>query len=361
MAVLKSFKAARPVHGFEDRILKENKKDISVKQTVQDGNFMVESKPMLYIYSQIVNGDQKLKQHVQTGIICCISKEAFDRGIVKSYEEARKSLVESIKHRITLCESNGEPVLAAYKDNNQVKTLIDGYMKNNAPDYDFEDEEQIIHRSWAITDDNVINGIIGLFDKMESLYIVDGYEKAAACIEKGCDEFLAAVYPDSEIRLFESNRVVRDLNGNSIPEFIDKIKSAGFSVEDMGEESYCPDGKQRFGMFLNGRWYKLIAGKEIVCQSEKGNFDVCILHENILAPILGINDAASDDRLDFVEGTKGRAELERRTQSDMSVAFFIYPMDTKDVINAIDSGIKLPAEATWMEPRPCSGLFVQML
>ena len=412
MAIFRPFRAIRPALGYEDKVMAKpydvmNRSEATkmakgnpysflhisraeidlpkiddpydnkvyetardnIRKFIEDGTLMVESKPMLYIYRQTMNGN------VQTGIVGCVSIDDYMNNVIKKHEYTR---LEKEKDRINhfhVCNANTEPVFLTYRDNQKVRVLIEGYMKNNQSEYDITDDD-VRHEVWAIKDDNVINGICGLFKQIPALYIADGHHRTASACKVGLkkreenpkytgDEefnyFLAAVFPDKDLKVFDYNRVVRDLNGNSVEEFLGKIVQAGFSVKILGKEAYRPKGKHSFGMYLDGQWYRLIADEKIIPRDVIGSLDVSVLQDNILDPILGIKDVRKDERIDFVGGIRGLKELERRVHEDMCVAFCLHPVEISDIMTISDNGMIMPPKSTWFEPKLGSGLFIHEL
>lgn len=409
MAVLRPFKGIRPVKGFEEKVLAkpydvmnrkeaaemaagnpysflhvsraeidlpelDNPYDTAVYEKARDnidilieqGALMMESKPMLYIYRQTMNGN------VQTGIVGCVSIDDYAENVIKKHEFTR---VEKEKDRINhfnICQANTEPVFLTYRDNQKVRTLMEGYIANNEREYDIT-EDGVRHEVWAIKDDNVVNGICGLFGTIPELYIADGHHRTASAYKVGmkCREaqgeytgneefnfFLAVIFPDADLKVFDYNRVVKDLNGNTIADFMEKVQAAGFVVEEYNDGPYRPEFKHTFGMYLNNQWYKLTAKEDIIPDDVVESLDVAILQANVLNPILGIDDPRTNDRIDFVGGIRGLGELERRVAEDMTVAFSMYPVEISDIMNISDNDMVMPPKSTWFEPKLGSGLFV---
>jgi uncharacterized protein (DUF1015 family) len=172
---------------------------------------------------------------------------------------------------------------------------------------------------------------------------------------------MAAIFPDNDLKIFDYNRVVKDLNGNTAEEFIAKIEAAGFIVEEKGEEVYTPEAKHVFSMYLDNKWYKLTAKEEIIPDHVIDSLDVAILQNNVLDPILDIKDPRTDKRIDFVGGIRGLGELKRRADDDMVVAFAIYAVDVDDLLRVADNDMVMPPKSTWFEPKLGSGLFLHSL
>ena len=413
MAVLRPFKAVRPTKGFESMVMSKpydvmnrqeaarmatdnpysflhisraeidlpevedvyseevyKKAKNNIDKFLEDGTLMIESKPMLYIYRQTMNGN------VQTGIVGCVSIDDYESNVIKKHEYTRHEKEEDRINHFDICNANTEPVFLTYRDNKKIRLLIEGYISNNEREYDITDDG-VRHEIWAIKDDNVINGICGLFATIPAFYIADGHHRTASAYNVGkrrrkknpdytgieeFNYFLAAVFPDEDLKVFDYNRVVRDLNGNSNEEFIEKIREMGFNVKCLEEgEQYRPDEPHCFGMYLDGCWYKLVAKDEIIPEGIIESLDVSILQNNILEPILGIKDVRTDSRIDFVGGIRGLKELERRVETDMAVAFCLHPVSIADIMTISDNQMVMPPKSTWFEPKLGSGLFMHLL
>ena len=172
---------------------------------------------------------------------------------------------------------------------------------------------------------------------------------------------MAVIFPDADLNVFDYNRVVKDLNGNSSEEFIQKVEAAGFAVEAKGEDEYRPEAKHTFGMYLDGQWYLLTAATSIMSDDPVEGLDVSVLQNHLLKPILGIDDPRTDNRIDFVGGIRGLSELEKRVAEDMTVAFSMYPTSIEELLQVADAGLLMPPKSTWFEPKLRSGLFIHSL
>lgn len=342
----------------------------NLKNLMRDGTYMIESKPMLYIYRQ------QVKDHVQTGIVGCVSIDDYEADVIKKHEFTRYDKEKDRERHFIACNADTEPVFITYRDNSQIRTLVEGFMSNNAPVYDIADFDGVSHRVWAINDDNVINGICGFFEKVDSLYIADGHHRAASAYKVGqmmrekhpqytgreeFNFFPAVIYPDKDLKVLDHNRVVRDLNGNTINEFLDKIKNAGFEVSEPVEEGAKPVRAGEISMFLDNLWYTIRITEGMVPEDLTESLDVSVLQEKLLRPILGIEDIRNDERIDFVGGAGGIQELEIKTKNGMSVAFCMYPVTVAKVMEVSDAGLTMPPKSTWFEPKPASGLFIHLL
>jgi len=342
----------------------------NIEDNLKSGVFVEEEKPALYIYRQKMDG------RYQTGIVGCVSVDEYKNDTIKKHELTR---VEKEKDRINhfdACNADTEPVFLTYKDDLRIRTIIEGYMSGNAPEYDFTDSTGIGHTLWVIRDDSIVSSLSELFKEVPALYIADGHHRSASAVKVGekrraehpdytGDEefnfFMAVIFPDNELKIFDYNRVVKDLNGLSSAEFMEKIEKAGFAVEKVGGDIYMPQKLHEFSMYLEGSWYKLTASEKIVPDDVIGALDVSVLQNNLLGPVLGIADPRTDERIDFVGGIRGPKELIRRAESDMKVAFAVYPVGIDQLMAVADGGMVMPPKSTWFEPKLGSGLFMHRL
>lgn len=329
-----------------------------------------DEKPLFYIYKQTMDG------RTQTGIVGCVSIDEYENNIIKKHEFTRvEKEIDRINH-FDICNTNTEPVFLTYRDNKKLRTLIEGWMAGHQPEYDFVSSDGIGHALWSITEDGMIQGITELFGGIEALYIADGHHRSASAVKvgkkrreehpdfNGMEEFnyfMAVIFPDNDLKIFDYNRVVKDLNGLTKEDFLTKIAEK-FDVKKIKEGPYTPEAKHIFGMYLDGTWYQLTAKEEIIDKNDViKSLDVSILQDNLLAPILGIEDPRTDKRIDFVGGIRGLGELERRVGRDMTVAFALYPVAISDLLAVSDQGLVMPPKSTWFEPKLGSGLFMHEL
>ncbi len=329
-----------------------------------------EEEPLLYIYKQEMDGRS------QVGIVGCVSIDEYLNNTIKKHEFTRvEKELDRINH-FDRCNTNTEPVFLTYRDDKRLRMLIEGWMNGHMPEYEFKTEDGIGHALWPITDQNVIGTLTALFDEIDSLYIADGHHRSASAVKVGqkrreahpgytgeeeFNYFMAVIFPDVDLRIFDYNRVVKDLNGLSREEFLQKVAEK-FLVEPVGNSPYRPKEKHHFGMYLKDQWYKLTAKAEIVCDEDVIKcLDVSILQDNLLQPILGINDPRTDKRIDFVGGIRGLGELEGRVAQDMNVAFALYPVSISDLLAVSDKDMVMPPKSTWFEPKLGSGLFMHEL
>ncbi|MCF8299269.1 MAG: DUF1015 family protein [Saprospiraceae bacterium] len=337
---------------------------------LKEGVLFQDDEEYLYIYAQTMNGK------TQYGIVGCAGVEDYMNNVIKKHELTRPDKEEDrIKH-IRLSGINYEPVFFTYPAVKEIDDIVDSVIIED-PEYDFVADEGFGHHLWVIRDKAKIDRIIELFAELPSTYVADGHHRTAAAAlvgnerkannpnHKGDEEynfFLAVHFPDDQLTIIDYNRVVKDLNGATPQEFVEKLK-AGFDVEDMGTEIYKPAKLHEFSMYLEGRWYKLTAKEGIYNDNDPvGVLDVTILTNQVLEPHLDIQDLRTSKRIDFVGGIRGLGELKRRVDSgEMKVAFALYAVSMKQLIDIADSGNIMPPKTTWFEPKLRSGLIIHSL
>lgn len=361
----------------QDVELTESGKRILNKKSQEKLSSMLESEilvkdevPMLFVYKQVI-GDREL-----TGIVACTSVDDYVNSYIKKHEFTRSEKEIDISFHINCCNANTGTIYLIYKWQDQIQNLIDETMKNT-PEYEFTTEDGIVHIVWPIAEENKIQDLVKLFKGVDNFYIADGHHRTAAaarvCAEKrkenpdytGEEEynfFLSVLFPDKDLSVIDYNRVVTDLNGYTNEEFLDKV-SENFIIEKIStSEPYKPAEAHTIGMYLDGAWYKLIAK---VCSYDNSHpvkcLDVAVLQDFLLDPVLGIKDPRTDKRIDFVAGILGLKELERRVNTDMKVAFSLFPCSIKELMDVADIGEVMPPKSTWFEPKLRSGLFIHSL
>lgn len=335
------------------------------------GVFIREDRNALYIYRLIMDG------YAQTGLVACTSIDDYLNNVIKKHEFTRADKEEDRIRHVDTTNAHTGPIFQTYIAKESITGIIEAYKAENKPCYDFVSDDGITHTVWTIKDDETIERLAGEFSSVESLYIADGHHRAASAVKVGVmrrsmkpdftgeeefNYFLSVLFPSNELRIMDYNRVVKDLNGMSEEEFIAKV-SEKFSVARYeGEGQLKPSRKHTFGMFLGGSWYELEAKAGTYDESDpQKRLDVAIMQNNLLHPILGIEDPRTDKRIDFVGGIRGLAELERRVGLDMKVAFSMFPTTIMDLVDIADAGEVMPPKSTWFEPKLRSGLFVHTL
>jgi HTH domain spoOJ/parA/parB/repB family protein len=339
----------------------------------QDKGWLVQDeKPAYYIYAQTMNGK------TQYGLVVGAFVEDYLNGTIKKHELTRKDKEEDRMKHVRVNDANIEPVFFAYPDNKVLDELINKYVKNNAPEYDFiAPIDGFGHQFWVISDANDIDVITKEFAKMPALYIADGHHRSAAAAlvgaekaknnpnHKGDEEynyFMAVCFQASQLTILDYNRVVKDLNGLTSAQFLEKLEK-NFDVQKKGKEMYHPTGLHNFSLYLDGEWYSLTAKQGTYNDADPiGVLDVDISSRLILDEILGIKDLRTDKRIDFVGGIRGLNELKERVDSgEMKMALALYPVSMQQIMDIADSGKIMPPKATWFEPKLRSGLVIHKL
>ena len=339
----------------------------------QDKGWLVQDeKPAYYIYAQTMNGK------TQYGLVVGAFVDDYLNGTIKKHELTRKDKEEDRMKHVRVNDANIEPVFFAYPDNKVLDELINKYVKNSAPEYDFiAPIDGFGHQFWVIADANDIDVVTKEFAKMPALYIADGHHRSAAAAlvgaekaknnpnHKGDEEynyFMAVCFQASQLTILDYNRVVKDLNGLTSAQFLEKV-AQNFDVQKMGKEMYHPTGLHNFSLYLDGEWYSLTAKKGTYNDADPiGVLDVDISSRLILDEILGIKDLRTDKRIDFVGGIRGLNELKERVDSgEMKMALALYPVSMKQIMDIADSGKIMPPKATWFEPKLRSGLVIHKL
>lgn len=335
------------------------------------GWLVPDSEDYLYIYAQTMFGK------TQYGIVGCASVKDYMNNVIKKHELTRPDKEEDRMKHVRITNANMEPVFFSYPAVKEIDDIVSGFVKNNNPVYDFTADDGVGHHFWVLNDKKKIDRIIQLFDALPSTYVADGHHRTAAAALVGNEKrknnpghtgkeeynfFLAVHFPDNQLTIIDYNRVVEDLNGATPIEFLTKLNK-GFEVKKMGTEIYKPDRLHNFSMYLEGEWYSLTAKAGTYDDNDPiGVLDVTILTEQVLAPLLDIQDLRRSKRIDFVGGIRGLGELKKRVDSgEMKVAFALYPVSMKQLIDIADNGMIMPPKTTWFEPKLRSGLVVHEL
>ena len=333
-----------------------------------DGTFLQDDVPCYYIYRLTMDGRS------QTGIVALSSVDDYLNQVVKKHENTREDKeIDRIRHVDTVNAHTG-PIFLAYRKQEEIDRIV-RQVGTGTPLYDFVSEDGVGHTVWKIAAPGLVSRIRKAFGTVPATYIADGHHRAASAVKVGLKRrqenpgwtgeepfnyFLSVLFPDEQLRILPYNRVVKDLNGLTKEEFLQRI-SKDFEVREIGEKAYAPAGKGEFGMYLEGTWYQLTAGEAVRSQDPVKGLDVSILQDALLGPVLGIGDPRTDKRIDFIGGIRGLKELERRVNEDMAVAFSMYPTSIQELLDVADAGLLMPPKSTWFEPKLRSGLFIHTL
>lgn len=336
-------------------------------QMKKDGVYVSDHDNAYYIYRLTMDG------RAQTGIVACASVDDYLENVIKKHENTREEKEQDrIRHVDTLSAQTG-PIFLAYRSREEINRVVSSVMEKEVPLYDFTAVDGISHTVWKISAVDQVKTIQDTFAGIDDIYIADGHHRAASAVKVGLKRrqehpgydgteefnyFLSVLFPDDQLMIMDYNRVVRDLNGLSTEDFLKKTGEI-FKVSELGEKAQPPQRKGQFTMYLEGQWYLLEASEGMLAEPDAvKSLDVSLLQEYLLEPVLGIHDPRTDDRIDFVGGIRGLEELERRTQTDMKVAFAMYPTSIAELFAVADAGLLMPPKSTWFEPKLRSGLFI---
>ena len=355
--------------GEYDKVVYDTANQV-LENMIEKGLYIQEKTPAIYIYQQIMDG------RGQKGIVCCTSVDDYINNIIKKHERTRLlKEIDRVNH-VDICNANTGPIFLTYRNNDEISSIVEELSKK-VPVYDFISEDGNGHRVWIIDDNIVIEKLVKLFKSIKYLYIADGHHRSASAVKvalkrrkqlgkyTGNEEFnyfLSIIYPDTELKVFDYNRTVKDLNGLSEEEFFSKVEESFYLSKSESNKPVSPKNKHEFGMYMNKQWFILRAKDGSFDESNPiDSLDVSILQNNLLNPILGISDPTKSERIEFIGGIRGLKELENRADNDMKVSFSMYATTIDDIMNVADSGKTMPPKSTWFEPKPRSGIFIHKL
>lgn len=397
-----------------------------LRQWISQGKLVREKQPGYYVYELTMEG------RIQTGLTACASIDDYLSGVIKEHEKTRADKEQDRIRHVDACSAQTGPIYLAYRKDPRLQSLLER-AKEQSPLFDFTAEDGIRHRGWEILEPAVLEQIEGIFREIREIYIADGHHRAASAVKVGLKRrrehpdydgteefnyFLSVLFPDEELKILPYNRAVKDLNGLSVPEFLEKLserwvveqlpkiekaslmretegvqrssedsaeagqeaaKRNGGDPENTGQEAvqrssqvsqrkdwdreelrkgYLPIRKGQVSMYLKDQWYRLNLRPEYVSADPVEGLDVSLLQNHLLSPILGIGDPRRDQRLVFVGGIRGMEELERRVHTDCEAAFSMYPTSIGELFAVADAGRLMPPKSTWFEPKLRSGLFI---
>jgi uncharacterized protein (DUF1015 family) len=355
---------------YDERVY--NKAKENFEKFIEKGFLKQDNDEYLYIYAQTMDGRR------QYGLVAGAYVNDYLEGKIKKHELTRKDKEEDRMKHVRVTNANIEPVFFSYKKVDEINAIIDEWVKNHSPEYDFTSEDGIGHHLWVIDDMNKNAELIRLFkEKVDATYVADGHHRTAAAALVGAEKqknnpnhtgkeeynyFMAVHFPDDQLHIIDYNRVVKDLNGLSEAEFLNKLTDH-FTVTEKGSDIYKPAKLHEFSMYLSGKWYALEAKNDTYDDNDPIKvLDVTVSSTFILDKILGIKDLRTDKRIDFVGGIRGLGELKRRVDTgEMKVAFALYPVTMQQLIDIADAGLIMPPKTTWFEPKLRSGLVIHTL
>ena len=340
----------------------------NLRKLLEEGVFLRDGEPCFYVY-QLAMGD-----HSQRGIVAGASVEEYRKGLIKKHELTKPDKENDRTRHINALNAHTGPVMLAYRARREIDDFVDHICRSHGPEYDFVGPGGVRHALWPVCGGESVAKLQELFSHVDALYITDGHHRSAAAARVAQERrsrnphhtgdepynfFLAVIFPHDQLQILGYHRVVKDLNGLTPEEFMAKVAEK-FDVKPT--DSPEPEAPHRFGMYLDGKWYRLRAKPGTFPDGDPvKSLDVAILQDNLLAPVLGIADPRTDKRIDFVGGIRGIGELERRCREGMRLAFALYPTTIDQLMAIADAGAVMPPKSTWFEPKLLSGLVIHTL
>lgn len=354
------------VDTYDERVYEKAKE--LLHQMMEEGIFITDYDRAYYVYELIMDGRS------QTGLVACASVDDYMNEVIKKHENTREEKeIDRITH-VDTCSAQTGPIFLAYRSEQVINEIVE-MTKKETPLYDFTADDGVTHRVWKMSDSGKVEKIYQAFENINQIYIADGHHRAASAVKVGLKRrkenpeytgaeefnyFLSVLFPHDQLMIMDYNRTVRDLNGLDLEEFLRKVGEK-FEIE-AAKEPVLPEKKGTYGMYVEGKWYRLTAKPELTegCDAV-GVLDVSVLQENLLGPILGIGDPRTDNRIDFVGGIRGLKELEKRAQTDMYISFSMYPTSITELFDVADNHMLMPPKSTWFEPKLRSGIFIHQI
>ena len=344
------------------------KADQMIRDWTEQGIFTEDREPCYYLWELTMDGRS------QTGLVCCSSVDDYLHGVVRKHENTRKDKEADRTRHVDVTSAQTGPIFLAYRTRQSIRQLLQR-IKNYPPCLAFTSDDGVGHRIWRIEDAGMCGDITAAFGELDCTYIADGHHRAASAVsvslkrreehpdytgEEEFNYFLSVLFPDDELKIMDYNRVLKDLNGYTPEEILNRLGER-FIVEPAAVSPYRPQKKGEFGLYLDGKWFCLKAREEFLKTDPIGALDVQYLQSNALEPVWGIKDPKTDPRIDLVGGIRGLGELERRCGEDCQAAFSMYPTSISELFTVADAGLLMPPKSTWFEPKLRSGLFIHRI
>jgi uncharacterized protein (DUF1015 family) len=352
---------------YDEKVYRKGKENL--QRLIDQGILKEDDQPCFYLYARTM-GD-----HTQYGIVGCASVQEYLNDTIKKHELTRKDKEDDRTKHVKVTNAHSGPIFLTYPSRREIDAIVDGIRKT-PPVNNFGADDGLRHQLWVIKDRSTIDRIVREFGKVKNLYVADGHHRSAAAARvgselarsnphhKGNEEynyFLAVIFPHNQLRIMDYNRVVKDLNGRSVEVFLTEVGRIFDAKESPSQ--FRPSKKGEYGMYLNGRWYRLTAPASMMSSSDPvERLDVSILQKYLLAPVLQVDDPRTNKRIDFVGGIRGLNELERRVDSgEVAVAFALFPTSIDELFAIADAGKTMPPKSTWFEPKLRDGMVVHFL
>jgi len=350
---------------LDPSIFENGKKNLG--RLLAEGLMIRDPRPCFYLYQQ------RMGDHVQVGLVAGASVAEYQSGLIKKHEHTRADKEEERTRHVDLVGANTGPVFLTYRARPEIDRFVNA-VRARRPEVDFVAEDGIGHVLWVVDEPTEVQKLQGLFADVPHLYVADGHHRSAAASrvqqsrkqrnpghrgDEPYNHFLTVIFPHDQMKIMEYNRVVLDLHGRS-PETLRQEISKSFEVTEAAQAR--PERPRSFGMFLDGRWYRLTAREGSFPERDPvQSLDVAILQTNLLQPLLGIENPRTDKRIHFVGGIRGTEELERRARKVSGVAFALYPTSILQLMTIADAGEVMPPKSTWFEPKLRSGMVVRSI
>ena len=333
----------------------------------REGRYIQEETAAYYVWEMTAEG------RTQTGLVACSAAEDYQNSVIRKHENTRPEKEEDRIHHIEGCGAQTGPVLLVHRKQERMKSLLEA-AKAQEPLYDFTDVTEVHHRIWRIAGAEDVTAVTEAAEQIDSLYIADGHHRAAAASaiarerkknDSKADQreyayFLTVMFSEEEMLILDYNRIIKDRNGMSDEEILEKLKRV-FLVGEPQDEMYRPAKKREMGLCLGGKWYRLQAWEELYGDGPVSALDVEYLQKQVLEPLWDITEPGADPRIEFIGGDRGLEELERRCGEDAVAAFALYPTSMRELMAVADAGLLMPPKSTWFEPKLRTGLFIHQI
>lgn len=353
--------------GSPERLKKVKSKYLTF---IEEGVFTSDPKPCYYVYQQIKGAN------AYTGIIGCSSIDDYYNGVIKIHEQTLTEREEKLKQYLEVCDFNAEPVLFGYPDDQEINKTVEGITASE-PIYNFTTTDMVTHKLWIVEDEENVKLILARFKQTPAIYIADGHHRSASSALLGVSRrthnknhtgkepynfYLGIFFPESQLKIYDFNRLVKDLNRLTENEFLKKLSEKA-EIEEKGDSIYKAEKLHHLSMYMNKKWYNLKFKKNIYNdQHPLQSLDAHLLNEHILSPILNIHDLKTDKRISFVSGIKGMEGLQKQVDSgEYQVAFGLFPVSIEQLKKVADTNNIMPPKSTWVEPKMRSGLVIYSL